>query len=121
METKPRTTLSPKILAARRHVHSFVQSSLTPLNQDDFGSNKHEDVMWCDLQLNKCPSLFMNSINPKGDKRKHNVAFEVEVCHPGPDKLVITAERDIHPGEELLSNYLEEEEEEEEKEEENKE
>ena len=87
METKPRTILPPKISAARRHVHSFVQSSLTPLNQDDFG------------------------------KRKHNVAFEVEVCHPGPDKLVITAERDIHPGEELLSNYLEEEEEEEKKEE----
>ncbi len=121
MEKKPRTILPPpKSSAARRHVHSFVQSAVTPLNQDDFGSIKHEEVMWCDLVKNKCPSLFLNSVNPRGDTRKHNVAFEVEVCHPGPDKLYVTAERDIYPGEELLSNYLEEEEEEdEEKEEEN--
>ncbi len=106
MEEGPDGIPPSKTLVSRRHIHSFVQSLKQNFDQNDFGSIKNEGWKWCDLQANKCPSIFMNSIDANDVKRTPNVIFEVDIDENDQPRIILTALRDIHPGEELLGNYL---------------
>ena len=89
-----------------RHLHSYLQNMKDFTDEKDFGSLKNvkEGLKWCDLSLHRSPTMFVNSVTPT-DGRQPNIIFEVESDGNG-ERSIVTATRDIHPGEEILGDYM---------------